>query len=194
MKSHKRLLILLLIALLIGGLAWKFWPLGTLSGEKTAMPSTPTPSVPKYANATPATSAPVVSAPKLPVAQPVNPTSTANAANSAADRAAITVAGGSIAPLSVNYDNNQVTMDFGVVVFTPGLPVPLILPTGQTGTMTASIGEGGALQVDLDIKGNAPSGQSTMMHMVTFTDAKSGNVEIASAGLNFKFSPRLQGN
>ncbi len=85
-------------------------------------------------------------------------------------------------------------MDFGVVVFTPGIPVPLILPTGQTGTMTASSGEGSALKVDLDIQGNAPSGQSTMMHMVILTNGKGGNVEIASAGLSFKFAPKLAGN
>lgn len=76
--------------------------------------------------------------------------------------------------MSVTYQDKHVKMDFGSVVLTPGVPAHLTMPTGQTGTVTATLSTDGRMQMDVDIEGTAPGGQATMLHGVFFGDAKDG--------------------
>ena len=184
MNSARRWFLVLLLAL-AGGLAWVFWGRGK-SPEANPAPASLT--APKDPGAT--TSPAAVVLPKLPAvgAAPIA------ASNVKPDRAAITAGGGNIEPLTVTYENNQTNMDFGEVMLTPGVPVHLTMPTGQTGTMTGSMTADGRLQVDVDIQGVAPGGQANMVHGVAFGDSKgTSKISFGNGEINISYTAKLAG-
>jgi len=188
MKTKRVLFTIVLLLVLSGGLAWEFWPRGDTGAGNSSLPSL---SPHKIAGTTSGSQPPAVEAPKLPA---VNPALSAPS-KTQPDRAAISAAGGSIEPVSVTYANNQTNMDFGEVALTPGVPVHLTLPTGQKGTMTASVAADGRMQVDVDIQGVAPGGQSNMMHGVAMGDGRTvGRTTQGNGEINISYSAKLSGN
>jgi len=182
MNSSRRWFLVLLLAL-AGGLAWAFFGRRESPEAKPGSASLTTPMAP---GATPLPA--VVEAPKMPAAK----SATLAGSGAKADRAAITAAGGTIEPITVTYENNQPHMDFGEVMLTAGVPVHLTMPTGQTGTMTASVAVDGRLQVDVDVQGVAPGGQSNMVHGVAFGDAKStGKVTFGNGEISISYTAIL---
>ncbi len=186
MRTKPAIILLIGLSAVVVGLAWEFRPRGESQGANLTPAVSSTLKLSGTASVPPA-----VEAPKAPAVNPA----TVVADKTKPDRAAITAAGGSIEPVALTYVNNQPTMDFGEVVLTPGVPVHLVMPTGQTGTMTANRTLDGRLQVDVDIQGVAPGGQANMVHGVAFGDSKGiTNASFGNGEINIIYSVKLSGN
>jgi hypothetical protein len=174
MKQPTRIILVnALVALLVIVLAWKFFQPAQKSPAASAQP--------------PAT----VAAPKLAPAMPAASTAT----SAPPDRAAVSAAGGSIEPVAVTYVDKQVNLDFGQVVLTPGVPVPLHLPANQPATITATLSPDGRMQIDVDIQHAAADGPGMMLHGVFFGDVQgSGPFNLHNDDLSLSFSAKLAGH